>query len=375
MRLCYVLLSPTPGMHQYTADLANRMAVSRDVHLVTTTRAPRGQYGPGVTVHTPATINDTGLSMGSARVGALRRVDESLGRLEPDIIHFTGPHLWNLPLLARLRRRDAPVIHTIHDLDPHAGMGYGRLLHVWNAFILRLADRILVHGERYRNRLLARGMPPHRVSFTPLLFLLFGYEEEGALQHLMAPAVSPATGENQAVEERIVLFFGRLMAYKGLETLLTAWTRLAGKLPQGRLIVAGCGKMPRQWRERLPAGVELHNRRIEGMEAVALFRACDLVVLPYLDASQSALVANAYFFGKPALATRSGALPEYVQDGRTGFLVAPGDAEALARTLGGALARPERLRRMGQAGRAWYERERRREQGVLEDLYRDVLRY
>ena len=64
MRLCYVLLSPTFGMHQYTADIANRMAnAGHEVHLVTTRRYPPDRYAPGVTVHTPVGERNTGLSL------------------------------------------------------------------------------------------------------------------------------------------------------------------------------------------------------------------------------------------------------------------------------------------------------------------------
>lgn len=362
MRLCYLLLSPTVGMHQYTSDLANRMAAGRDVHLVTTARAPLDRYAPGVTVHTPLAAGDTGLSAQSARLGELRRVGDVLRRLQPDVVHLTGPHLWNVPLVAWLRGRRISTVHTIHDLDPHTGVGYGRLLHLWNGLIIRIAKHIVVHGERYRHRLLARGVPPRRVTHTPLLHLFLSYEEEVALQ-------PEAVARRES--DPVVLFFGRLQAYKGVGDLLAAWERLSREGRGGaRLILAGRGDLSHFWDGRLPPGVEVRNRWVAGAEAVALFRACDLVALPYIAASQSALAGAAYFFGKPVLATRSGALPEYVQDGRTGYLVPPGDVAALARTLGQALAKRERLAQMGLAGRAWYERERRKEWATLEALYR-----
>lgn len=380
MRLCYLLLSPTPGMHQYTADLANRMASERDVHVVTTAQALRDRYAPGVTLHTPLTADDTGLSAGGLRFGGLRRVGELLDGLEPDAVHVTGPHLWNVPLLAWLKQSKIPTLHTIHDLDPHKGVGYGPLLYLWNGAILRLADRILVHGERYRNRLLAHGLSPHRVTHTPLLHLFLSYEEEadvlrreGLGRGALRPVEGGRAGDAGDGGTPMVLFFGRLRAYKGVDTLLAAWERLA-KGQEARLVLAGQGDLPAAWRGQLPAGVEWRNRRVGGEEGVALFQACHLLALPYVDATQSALVGAAYFFGRPVLVTRSGALPEYVQDGRTGYVVAPGDVQALAGALDEALARRERLEQMGRAGRVWYERERRRERATMEALYRDVSR-
>ena len=90
---------------------------------------------------------------------------------QPDVVHFTGPHIWNPILLYRLRRVGIPTIHTIHDVDPHSGTGYGRLLYVWNNSIVREAGQILVHGQLYRDRLIAQGVPADRVTYTPLLHL------------------------------------------------------------------------------------------------------------------------------------------------------------------------------------------------------------
>ena len=73
---------------------------------------------------------------------------------------------------------------------------------------------------------------------------------------------------------------------------------------------------------------------ISDAEALELFHRSSLVLLPYIDATQSALIAAAYYFQKPVLVSRSGALPEYVVDGQTGFIVEPGHPATLA-WLGG----------------------------------------
>jgi glycosyltransferase involved in cell wall biosynthesis len=113
----------------------------------------------------------------------------------------------------------------------------------------------------------------------------------------------------------------------------------------------------------------LDNRLVDDQEAIDLFRRCGILVLPYLDATQSALVAAAYYFRKPVIVAASGALPEYVLPGRTGWIVPPGDPETLASCLKEALADPQRLRTMGQAGRAWYEEQRETEGSALYALY------
>jgi glycosyltransferase involved in cell wall biosynthesis len=118
--------------------------------------------------------------------------------------------------------------------------------------------------------------------------------------------------------------------------------------------------------------VEVRNRLVGDEEAVELFSRCGLVVLPYVEASQSAQVAAAYFFRKPVIVTCVGALPEYVIEGETGWVLPAEDAQALTDTMQAALQDPARLERMGQAGRAWYDRERKAEGTALQEMYARV---
>lgn len=369
MRLLYILLSPTFGMHQYTADLANRMAEGAlpgcEVHLLTTAGFPADRYAPAVQTHTPVTLSNTGLSRESLQLNKLRRLQAAIDTLQPDLVHFTGPHLWNVGLVRRLAGRGVATVHTIHDLDPHAGARGGRLLYLWNWLIGRSASHLLVHGRVYRERLLKQGLDAGQVTATPLLHLFLSYGDGHTPRQSDPPTDSTAP---------LALFFGRLERYKGVDILLEAYGRLAAgetprQSPQPRLILAGPGQLADFWPGALPGGVELRNGLIEDHEARRLFQRCSLVVLPYIDATQSALVAAAYYFGKPVLVTRSGALPEYVIEGRTGFIVEPNDPAGLARTLAAALADRGRLQAMGEAGRAWYDCERAQETADLLALY------
>ncbi|MEJ2737629.1 MAG: glycosyltransferase family 4 protein [Anaerolineae bacterium] len=361
MRICYVLLSPTFGMHQYTADLANRMAqAGHDVSLVTTSHFPRDRYLPSVRIYTPVDTQDTGFSVDALRLTAARDVQAQIGVLLPDAVHLTGPHAWNISLLFLLRQAGIPTVHTLHDLDPHSGAAYGRLLHIWNEGILRQADHLLVHGKRNKERLLDRSVAPGKVTYTPLLHLSFGQAFlDGLDRHSDGVHYEPW-----------VLFYGRMERYKGVDTLLSAAAMLDGTGAEApRLILAGPGDVQALWTGTLPRGVEIRNRFIEDDEAIDLFRHCGALVMPYRDATQSALVAHAYFFRKPVIVTRTGALHEYVVDGTTGWVIPPDDPRLLAQTLQGALSDGARLERMGQAGRAWYERQRRAETNSLWEMY------
>jgi glycosyltransferase involved in cell wall biosynthesis len=365
MRICYVLLSPTFGMHQYTADLANRMArCGYDVHLVTTTRYPAHRYFPVVTVHAPVDTRSSGFSRDVLQPAAVRKVAQVIQDIRPDVVHVTGPHPWNIPLLSRMRRAGIPAVHTLHDLDPHKGKLYGLLVHAWNRVVLRLADHILVHGTCYRERLLGMGIPAGRLTCTPLLHLFLGHTWLREVEHLA----------QEVRYEPCVLFFGRLERYKGVDHLLTAWAMMNGcDADDARLVLAGPGDLERLWPGPLPPRVEVHNHLIEDEQALELFRRCGLLVLPYVDATQSALVAAAYFFRKPVVVTHSGALPEYVEDGQTGYVVESEDAVALVDCLTKVLSDPARLERIGQTGRIWYDEQRSREKKTLLTMYERVV--
>jgi glycosyltransferase involved in cell wall biosynthesis len=367
MRICYVLLSPTFGMHQYTADLANRMVQSgRDVHLVTTAHHPGHRYLPAITVHTPVDTRSSGFSADTLQPAAVRRTAQAIQDVRPDVVHITGPHPWNVPLLRKMRQAGIPVVHTLHDLDPHEGMLYGLMVRVWNRAVLRLADHILVHGVRYRSRLLDMGIPAEQLTCTPLLILFLGHTWLGEVEHLA-----------QTVRyEPCVLFFGRLERYKGVDHLLTAWAMMnESNGHDARLILAGSGDLERLWPGPLPPRVEVHNHLIEDAQALELFRRCGLLVLPYIGATQSGNIAAAYFFRKPVIAAPSGALDEYVEDGQTGWVVEPEHPPSLSRCLSAMLSDRDRLIQMGTAGRAWYDARRDAEEHVLRRMYENVAAY
>jgi glycosyltransferase involved in cell wall biosynthesis len=201
------------------------------------------------------------------------------------------------------------------------------------------------------------GKPAASVTVTPLLHLFLSYAGFVGLRL--------DTLEYQPWG----LFFGRLERYKGLSDLLVAATMLHKEEHEKRLVLAGPGSPSGVDLNTLSPCVEVRNRLVQDAEAVDLFQRCGVLVLPYLDATQSALIPAAYYFSKPVIVSRTGALPEYVQEGTTGWVVPPGNPAALAACLSEAHEDPARLQRMGHAGRAWYDDQRRREGHTLRTMY------
>jgi glycosyltransferase involved in cell wall biosynthesis len=136
----------------------------------------------------------------------------------------------------------------------------------------------------------------------------------------------------------VALFFGFIRRYKGLLTLLDAVARI----PAGRdfqLLVGGeFYEDPTPYRAALDAlglgdRVVLHDRYIPNDEVGDFFAAANVVVLPYLSATQSGIAQIAFHFDRPVITTDVGGLPEIVEDGVLGDIVPADDPEALARAL------------------------------------------
>lgn len=125
---------------------------------------------------------------------------------------------------------------------------------------------------------------------------------------------------------KILLFFGFIRKYKGLDILLDALGRLKAKAPGVGLLIAGEFYEKEEpylqliEKNGLNQAVYLHNDYIADSEVKYYFGAADAVVLPYRSATQSGIAPLAYHFEKPMIATRTGGLPDTIQDGETGLL-------------------------------------------------------
>ncbi len=167
----------------------------------------------------------------------------------------------------------------------------------------------------------------------------------GAFTHLAELPARPLPAELAAVEGPVVLFFGLLRPYKGVETLLQAWRGITG----AELWIVGRPRIPLEpLRAAAPAGVRFIPRFLADEELPALFRRAELVVLPYTRTErfdQSGVLATALAFGRPSIVSAIGGFPELAAAGAA-RAVAPADPTALhvaLRELIGDAAERERL--------------------------------
>jgi glycosyltransferase involved in cell wall biosynthesis len=189
------------------------------------------------------------------------------------------------------------------------------------------------------------GVPAERVRVIP----------HGPLDYLTRiPDPAPLPAELDQVDAPVVLFFGLIRRYKGVDLLLDAFSRLDG---DAELWVVGrpheelyLGAL-RARAERISAPVRFVSRFIQDREVPRMFERADVVVLPYREAEQSGVLHTALAFGKPIVMSSVGGFPEVAAQG-AGRLVPPGSPEALAEALHEVLSSPAERERLAAGARA-----------------------
>jgi glycosyltransferase involved in cell wall biosynthesis len=232
-----------------------------------------------------------------------------------EVIHFQWLAVQHLdgPLLPA-RRPGRPLLLTAHDILPREARPGQRAA---QRRLYARFDAVVTHSEHGRLRLVEElGVDAARVHVIP----------HGAFEHL---AAQPAAAAPFETELPVVLCFGLMRPYKGIDVLLQAWAGVEG----AELWIAGMPRMdisPLQ--AAAPPGVRFVPRFIGDTELPAYFRRADLVVLPYREIDQSGVLFTALAFGKPLLLSDVGGFPEIAATGAA-RLVPAGDPQALHEAL------------------------------------------
>ncbi len=269
----------------------------------------------------------------------------------PGVIHLQWipfPMLDRL-LVRALKSRGWRVVYTEHDPLPSPSR---RLRFRHHCEILRMSDAVVVHTVQQRHDV-SRAVP--EVA-----------DRIHVIAHGCARAAVASTAERARCRERLgvgsdrplILFFGLIKPYKGLEYLLSAMPSVVAAFPGALLLAVGEPLMSLSGFERqidalgLRDHVELRPGFVPADEVPTYLDAADLLVAPYVSVGASGVVVMAQGRGLPAVVTRVGGLPEFVEPDECGFVVPPRAPAALADAICRAFGDREALARMGQ--RAWH---------------------
>ncbi len=327
---------------EYSIRQVNALAQEHEVLLVMTSEVEEQlmrEIDPAVAL---CCFDRPRLRQALRQYASIRKIVRRVHEFSPDVVHFQNGHLWfnlALPLLSRY-----PLVITIHDPRHHEGDTVSRKTpQAVMDFGFRRADHVIVHGRNLVETVTEEiGIRRERIHVVPHV--------------AMGETASPQRVDE---DDRQVLFFGRIWEYKGLEYLIRAAPLVTREIEDVRFVIAGAGEDFERYRRMMesPEQFVVHNEWISDEQRAAFFQRSAVVVLPYISATQSGVVPVAYTYGKPVVATHVGALPECVEQGRTGLLVPPRDAGALADAIVTLLGDHRLRREMGENGKRKLEQE------------------
>ena len=246
------------------------------------------------------------------------------------VIHFiwvVSPRL-DYQLIRLLRLTGRHVVYTAHNPFPHEPKAgdirkYSR--------IYQRVDHVIALTNFTRNEIMAHcGIPSEKISVMPhgdyeVLFSQYGCNDD------LAEKVRQKAGNR-----KIIAFLGHIRPYKGLEVFVDAFALIKQRQPDFFFLVAGSVLVgdKKSWEEKLaksckPDDLWADIRFVPVEDLKAYLSVIDVLVQPYISASQSGNTIMAYSAGVPVISTNVGGLGEMTEDGKTGYVIPPGDPEAI----------------------------------------------
>lgn len=260
-----------------------------------------------------------------ANLRSTARIAKLIKNFRPDILHVQETVNYRI-LGAIVLARRVPMVLTVHNAEMHPGKKASRTEFL-RSRLRKSADAIIVHGKDIKERLLENpGMDADKIYRIPIG--AYAYYRKWLSGRPQVP--------------NTILFFGSVFRYKGLDYLIQAAPKVLEDIPHAKFVIAGSGP---DWPRckaliKNPESFTLYEHVISNPEVTHLFEEASVVVLPYIEASQSAVLCLSFALGKPTIVTDVGSMPEMVDDGETGLVVPPGDAEALSAAIVSLLNEP-----------------------------------
>ena len=271
----------------------------------------------------------------------------------PQLIDSINP--WNWLSVGRLIRSRAPDLIIMKYWLPFFGPCFGTLARQakrgTGTRVLYICDNVIPHehrpGDAALTRYAFRAADCFIVQSDAVEQDLLRFRPDARYRKVPHPVYSlfgTPLDRNEArrilgiQEEKVLLFFGYVRAYKGLGVLLDAF-RIVRERHAARLLVVGeFYEGEEKYREQIRSlgigdAVTIHADYVPNDRVGLWFSAADAAVLPYLSATQSGIVQIAYNFDTPVIATAVGGLTEVVKERTTGLLVPPGNPQALAAAI------------------------------------------
>ena len=242
-------------------------------------------------------------------------------KLKPDLVLFRYWMPFFAPAFSGVAKRiikksDSVIMAICDNVIPHEKRQLDTLL---TKRFFGFIDSFVVLSKKVEDELL-NFVPEAKYKYSPHpIYSIFGD----------APSQKQAKAELNISTKKVLMFFGLIREYKGLDILIHAMEEIKDKLENFTLLIVGeCYGDEKKYTDLINnAGitdnVQCHFSFIPDNEVGKYFSASDVIVLPYKTASQSGIVQIAYHYDTPVIVSNVGGLPEIVDDGKTGFCVEP----------------------------------------------------
>ena len=326
------------GFVDYTIGLANSLSIKHNVKLYLPENSVEDKYEHAISDKVDFISFNMPRQSSFRNIFWIREVYKSIKNFKPDVIHLqSGGHpLFSLlhPFLLNYK-----IINTVHDPKLHIGERVNYIRSFFDKISSFFIDEYIVHGHFLKLQL----SNSRNISLNKITIINHG---DYNLYHSWG-------NKNINEEKDTILFFGRIWKYKGLDYLIKAQPSITKYVPGARIIIAGRGENIKNYTKKIKdlSMYEIYNYRISNEQMVELFKRTSVVVLPYIDGSQSGVVHLSYSFGKPVIATKVGSIHENIDNYKSGILIEPKDYKMVAASIISILRQDRKRRQMSEFAR------------------------
>ena len=286
----------------------------------------------------------------------LLNIYKLIQREKYDVIHFQYFRRLRLESLyfLILKLMGIKLAHTVHDVTP---LNKSKLDHYFSLLVYKKADILFVHSNSNKTDLTQQiKLDEEKIKVVP----------HGDFDTFIPDRIVAKSEARKffglSDEQNVILFFGAIKEYKGLDILSKSFSKASIKINNLALIIAGeagdaetrqivleckdlLSKLPKE------VNVVFHEKYIPDAEVAKYFIASDVVVLPYRGISHSGVLHVAYSFGRPVIATDVGDFKESIEEGKSGFVLSSNSPENLSEKIIQAFSDKQKLEKMGKYAR------------------------
>lgn len=260
------------------------------------------------------------------------KIFSSICRFNPDIIHITQP-LAVLDWLIYIFHKK--IVITVHDPILHSGEESRK-----QEFMRNIAFKFASVLFLLNNKQTSEFIRKYKINEKKIRFNKLGVYD--AIRY-------SETCKTRIIKDDYILFFGHISPYKGVDILCESMLYVKKEHPNIKCVIAGKGNFDFNISKyKDDPNIVIINRFIDLDELSSLISNSLFVVCPYKDATQSGVVASAFAFSKPVVASNVGGFIETIEDGKNGKLVTPNNSIALGNAINELLRNRQKLNRMSR---------------------------